>query len=254
MANKRWFLTGGLVLGLTLSGYALNSYTGKPKNELTQELAQLKEENLKLKQQIEELNLKIDLLLSRIEKLEKTLAGQARSSDSFEEKQILPKEINPGTNLPVVKVEVKAEEQGQGTKKVIEIIDEDKKKEIEIEKMNNTIEEAKKLIANKKYAEAEKLIKTRLQVKVEPKEGCSLYYYLAESQSLMNKNTDAVKTYIDLSDKYPVCEYASEAMFKAGEIYEKMGEREKARKLYQDLRSLYPFSKYANLAEKKLKE
>jgi len=43
-------------------------------------------------------------------------------------------------------------------------------------------------------------------------------------------------------------------LFKAGEIYEKLGKKDEAQKIFQDLVSLYPFSKYANLAEEKLKK
>ena len=70
----------------------------------------------------------------------------------------------------------------------------------------------------------------------------------------MGKNADAARAYGELADRYPACEYAAESMFKAGELYEKMGDAGKARKFYEDLSTLYPFSEYAKLAEAKLKK
>jgi len=254
MVNKRLERGLWLIAGLALSFSLLISAAPKSKKSVEEEIQALKEENLKLKQQMEELNAKLDLLLSRIEKLEQ--AGKfTKSSDSFEESPIAPKEIQGGNNLPIIKVEPKP---GSPEVKVIEIIDEDKKKnEAESGKVvaaKDVVGEAKKLMEARKYAEAEKLIQDRLGQKPEAKESCPLYYYLGETQSRAGKSAESARSYLEVSDRYPACEYSAEAMFKSGELYEKMGEKDKARKIYQDIVSLYPFSKYANLAAEKLKK
>ena len=235
---------------------------GKEKKSLEDQITELKQENLKLKQQIEDLSSKIDLLLSRIEKLEQAPAGAttpAQSGDAFEEKPATVKEL-PGTpNLPVVKVETQPGENGAPDMKVIEIVNPGQKPGTGPESKaagasEETVGAAKKLVSEKKYAEAEKLISARLDQKPEAKESCALLYYLGLSRAGLGKNADAARAYGELADRYPACEYAAESMFKAGELYEKMGDAGKARKFYEDLSTLYPFSEYAKLAEAKLKK
>ena len=255
MINKRGYRGFLAVLALALVFSFLLSPGTKTKKSLEDEIVELKEENLKLKQQIEELNAKIDLLLSRIEKLEKAQSGLAKAGDSFEESQLPVRENQAGINLPVVKVEA---QKAEPESKTIVIINEDKKKaealKVKAEPVKDVIEKAKKLMEEKKYGDAEKLIKDRLLGKPEAREACALLYYLAESQSESGKSAEAAKSYVDLGNRYPACDYAAEALFKAGEIYEKLGKKDEAQKIFQDLVSLYPFSKYANLAEEKLKK
>jgi len=248
MAKKRLYIAGCLILIMLAAGSWLSSGATKSLKDMEAEIQALKEENLKLKQQIQELNAKIDLLVSRIEKLEAE-KSPAKPLDSFEEKPVVG-----NNNLPVIKIEPNP---SQPVAKVIEIIDEDKKNsasQAKAEPKKDVVADAKKLIQDKKYAEAEKLIKDRLSQKPDAKEACNLLYYLGEAQAGLGKSPDAAKSYSELADKYPACEYSAEALFKSGELYEKMGDKDKAQKLYQDLISLYPFSKYASLAEEKLKK
>lgn len=249
MAQKRLYIAGCLILAMLAAGSWLSSAATKSIKDLEAEIQALKEENLKLKQQIQDLNAKIDLLVSRIEKLEAENKSPVKPLDTFEEKPVLG-----NNNLPVIKLEPKPAEP---VARVIEIIDEDKKKsgsQPKAEPKKDVIAEAKKLIQDKKYAEAEKLIKDRLSQKPDAKEACNLLYHLGETQASLGKSADAAKSYSDLADKYPACEYSPEALFKSGELYEKMGDKDKAQKLYHYLISLYPFSKYATLAEDKLKK
>lgn len=254
MVRKGFYTIIFLGLGLMVSSFALNSAGGRSLKELEAEIRVLKEENLKLRQQIEELNSKLDILLTRIEKLEQANQAQVKPADSFEEVGVSGKKIQTNTNLPVIKVEP---DPRQPQAKVIEIIDEDKKKNSGAVKSagnQDVVSEAKRLIGDKKYQEAEALLQARLGQKPSGVEACNLLYWLGTAQLGLGKNGEAIKSYQELSDKYPACELAPEAMFKTGEIYEKMGNKEQARRIYQELVSLYPFSKYANLAEEKLKK
>ncbi len=240
------------ILGLVLVLSLLSSAAPKGTQTVEEQIQELREQNLKLKQQIEELNAKLDLLLSRMEKLEQANSA-VKPADTFEEKPIATEGKGPAGNLQVVKVERTPEKTGP---LVIQIIDEDKKKAepVKVEPGKDSVAEAKKLITAKKYLEAEKLIEDRLNHKPEAKESCQLLYYLGQSRAQSGKGPEAAKAYLELSDRYPACELAPEALFKSGEICEKMGEKGNARELYQELVSLYPFSKYANLAQEKLKK
>jgi len=107
-----------LVCGLVFSNLAISAT--KSKKELEAELAVLQEENIRLRQQIDELNSKLDLLMSRIDALEKSLAElkgpNAAREQIKEETIVVPSESSKVTvggqaaRLPVVKLEPSAGE------------------------------------------------------------------------------------------------------------------------------------------------
>jgi len=223
--------------------------------ELEDEISGLKQENLRLRQELAELSSKLELLLSRISELEKEVKElkdrNLVSGGSLKEEdlgatviKIKPEAKNPA---PVIKSE----------DKTIIIIDEDKKQAPDkkgAEKAQGVIEEVKKLLAEKKYGEAENLIKSGLKEKPSALVSCQLQFYFGECLVFSGKNLEGAKAYLGVGERYPVCELAPEAMFKAGEIYERAGDKKQGKKVFKELISLYPFSKYANLAKERIGE
>lgn len=114
-------------------------------------------------------------------------------------------------------------------------------------------DEIKKLADEKKYGQAEAALNDRLKEKPPEKEACGLYMSLAEIRGRAGNAVGSAKAYLELADRHPTCDQAPEALFNAGELYQK-SDQNKSRKLFQDLISLYPYSNYANLAEEKLKK
>jgi len=324
MYSKRFNLGLVLVLLFGMSSLGLSLGGGKSKKELSSELDQVKEENAALKKQVEELNTKLDLLLARIDQLEKTIevlkagnAGQmSKSGEQIEEEEVVI-EAHGGRvdrkgatpNLPVVKIapESQAPPSQPQAKKVIVFTDdknnpnnpkikiekapagktagkqEQSKKVITFDESKNpegpvitreksspaekkaspeakaqevksaSLDDIRKMIEQKQYAEAEKEAKARLLKKPKEKEACSLYFYLGQARVGVGNRVEAAAAFLKLADLYPACELAPEAMFKAGELYEKT-DKNKSRKIYEEIVSLYPYSNYANLAEEKLKK
>jgi TolA-binding protein len=314
MYNKKINLGLVLVLLFGMSSLGLSS-GGKSKKELSAELDQVKEENAALKKQVEELNTKLELLLARIDQLEKMVevlkagnAGQLSAGGERIEEEEVVIEAHGGQvdrkgatpNLPVVKIspENKPPQNQTPTKKVIVFTDDknnpnnpkikiekapagksapgrkpeapadsgtkpvsEKKAELKTnppetkpaEAKAASLDDIKKMIEQKQYAQAEKEAKARLLQKPGEKEACPLYFYLGEARSGAGKGGEAAAAFLKLADLYPACELAPEAMFKAGELYEKT-DKARSRKIYEDIVSLYPYSNYANLAEEKLKK
>ena len=73
-------------------------------------------------------------------------------------------------------------------------------------------------------------------------------------QKKQGKKDQAKDNFIKLADRYPACDYAPEALFLAGQLWEELGKPEQAKKIYRDIISLYPFSDYATLSKKKLEK
>jgi len=113
--------------------------------------------------------------------------------------------------------------------------------------------EIKKLVDEKNYSKAEAAVKERLNSDPSEKEACVLYISLAEIRAKSGNSAGSAGAYLELADHHPTCDQAPEAMFKAGEIYQKT-DKNKSKKIFEELISLYPYSNYANLAEEKLKK
>jgi len=113
--------------------------------------------------------------------------------------------------------------------------------------------EIKKLVDEKKYSQAEAAVKGRLKANPSEAEACGLYISLAEIRAKAGNSAGSAGAYLELADHHPTCDQAPEAMFKAGEIFQK-SDKNKSKKIFEELISLYPYSNYANLAEEKLKK
>jgi len=108
-------------------------------------------------------------------------------------------------------------------------------------------------VDEKKYSQAEAAVKERLKANSSEAETCGLYISLAEIRTKAGNSAGSAGAYLELADHHPTCDQAPEAMFKAGEIFQK-SDKNKSKKIFEELISLYPYSNYANLAEEKLKK
>jgi len=238
----------------------LFSWTSKKQKELEAEINQLKKQNLELKKEIDELKAQLELLLSRLEQLEKLCKASAQNSPSAQSSAKKPApsqkiEIEPFPKLPVVKVEPEAKEPEKKTKPKAIVIDLDKKGKVIAQSDEAQLKsEILNLLEDEEFESALDLIKAQLATKPNARFSCWLLFHKAKAESGLGKDELSSKTYLELADKYPACDYAPEAIFRSAQIYEKKKNYAKAKELYKEIISLYPFSEYANLAKKKLKE
>jgi len=242
-----------LILVSVIYFYGVGGVGGQ--KELEKEISGLKQENLRLRQELSELTSKLELLLSRISELEKEVK-ELKERNLFQGGSLKEE----GLGATVIKIEPEAKNPTPVIKsedKTIVIIDEDKKQvpsKKSAEKHQGMIEEVKKLLAEKKYGEAESLIKSGLKEKPSAPVSCQLQFSLGECLVFSGRNLEGAKAYLEVGNRYPACELSPEAMFKAGEIYEQAGDKKQSKKIFEELISLYPFSKYANLAKERMGE
>jgi TolA-binding protein len=259
----------------------------KTKQPQGDELGELREENARLKQQVDDLNSKFELLVSRLDQMEKTIAElknqvastprpapikeepvavTASAKPEFSVRQPEPKPGKPDQSktMKVItfgddknnpnnpKIVIK-EEPARGSKPA----DKNKVTELKVPKESapeaETLpdQEIKQLLADKKFSQAEAAVKARFKEQPPEAETCVLYVFMAQARTGTGNKTGAADAYLALANRHPTCEQAPEAMFKAGELWQK-SDPKKSEKIFQELVSLYPYSNYANLAQAKL--
>ena len=260
-------------------------------NQLKEENNRLKQEIDDLNAKLDLLITRLDMLEKTVAEL-KNPNLEMKRQEQIKEETVAIKEPSPvekkketTPDLPVVKIEPEPEKPGQPrTKKVISFGDDknnpnnpkitirdetskapakpaDKNKVTELKVPESPKAEAeplsddelKKLVDEKKYSQAEAAVKDRLKANPPEKEACALYISLAEIRTKAGNGAGSASAYLELADRHPTCDQAPEALFKAGEIYQKT-DKNKGKKIFEDLISLYPYSNYANLAEEKLKK
>ena len=79
-------------------------------------------------------------------------------------------------------------------------------------------------------------------------------FELATIKELEGKLDEAVKLYLLVAVLYKDEKFCAEALFKAGEIFEKQGNQQKALKTYQELMEKYPSNQYYEETQKKIEQ
>lgn len=80
----------------------------------------------------------------------------------------------------------------------------------------------------------------------------SMFFWLAQIQEGKNLNSQALVTYDEFLKIFPQSEYAPQALFLKGKLYEKLNLKAQAMKIYSDIRNNYPHSRERHFAESKL--
>jgi len=82
----------------------------------------------------------------------------------------------------------------------------------------------------------------------------SMFFWLAQIQEGKNLNSQALVTYDEFLRIFPASEYAPQALFLKGKLYEKLNLKTQAMKIYSDIRNNYPHSRERHFADGKLNE
>lgn len=80
----------------------------------------------------------------------------------------------------------------------------------------------------------------------------SMFFWLAQIQEGKGLNSQALVTYNEFLKIFPRSEYAPQAVFLKGKLYEKLNLKNQAMKMYTDIRINYPHSRERHFAEEKL--
>ncbi len=230
--------------------FSLPLLAGRKQKELEEKLQRVEKENLELRKELEDLKARLDLLLSRIERLEQSCHPSEGKSPQITKQAPAQKSSQTLPSLPVVKIEP---DKTKKEKKSV-VIKIEQNPEENPGNAQDAREQILKFIEAEDYKNAEDLAKSELKRNPEPKYSCWLLYHLGLVQKKQGKKDQAKDNFIKLADRYPACDYAPEALFLAGQLWEELGKPEQAKKIYRDIISLYPFSDYATLSKKKLEK